>query len=408
LRVCDKMDWLDTILAEHKEYESPTNFWYWGALTAVSAVMKDSVWIDRGGLFDLYPNIYTIFYADSGLKKGPPIAMARKLVKLVNNTKIISGRSSIQGILKELSAVGESQPGGNIRVNKAHGFICSSELSASLVADPAALDILTDLYDRIYHTDGYDSTLKQEKFILKDPTIQLLGGINEAHADQLFGNKDIKGGYIGRSFIIHETERGAINSLIYRPELVPDYTKAANYLKEVSKLKGPFATLEGTNTGRYFHEWYHDFVSNIQTNKIKDPTGTLNRFSESVVKVAMLVTIARHGVLTIPLNAMEEAISRCETLVGNVRRTTLGAGKSTWAQEKALLIQDLLDRENHKITREQVNKKYWMRATAAEWDDIAESLQAAGIINIVPEGNVLMFVMPPEQVRQWTEHLKGK
>jgi hypothetical protein len=78
------MDWLDTILAEHKEYESPTNFWYWGALTAVSAVMKDSVWIDRGGLFDLYPNIYTIFYADSGLKKGTWIYLLVRIKRIIS------------------------------------------------------------------------------------------------------------------------------------------------------------------------------------------------------------------------------------------------------------------------------------------------------------------------------------
>jgi hypothetical protein len=141
------MDWLDTILEEHKEYESPTNFWYWSALTAISAVMKDNVWINRGGLFNLYPNIYTILYADSGLKKGPPISMARQLVKMVGNTKIISGRSSVQGIIKELASA-ETQPGGQINL-KAHGFICASELSAALVEDKAALDILTDLYDRI-------------------------------------------------------------------------------------------------------------------------------------------------------------------------------------------------------------------------------------------------------------------
>jgi hypothetical protein len=400
------MDWLDTILEEHKEYESPTNFWYWSALTAISAVMKDNVWINRGGLFNLYPNIYTILYADSGLKKGPPISMARQLVKMVGNTKIISGRSSVQGIIKELASA-ETQPGGQINL-KAHGFICASELSAALVEDKAALDILTDLYDRIYHTDGYSSLLKMEHFTLKDPTIQMLGGINQAHADNFFGNKDIKGGYIGRTFIIHETKRGAINALIEDPDVLPDYKKAGEYLKELAKLRGPFTPLKGTATGRYFKEWYHEFVRSVDEQKIQDPTGTLNRFSESVMKVAMLISLARTGELVIPIRIMEEAVTRCETLIGNVRKTTMGTGKSTWAQEKALLIQELIDRENHKISREMVNKKWYMRANSKEWDEVALSLEAAGFIRITIENNQAIYEMPAEKVEEWKLHLRGK
>jgi hypothetical protein len=85
--------WVEHIVEEHKEFESPLSFWRWAALAAISAVVKDSVWINRGTMYDLYPNIYVMFHAESGLKKGPPVALAKKLVKEVNNTRIISVRS---------------------------------------------------------------------------------------------------------------------------------------------------------------------------------------------------------------------------------------------------------------------------------------------------------------------------
>src|SRR6478736_4398036 len=94
------MTWLDKLLSQHNELESPTNFWLWGGLASISAVVKDNVWIDRQ-IYKLYPNIYVMFHAESGLKKGPPISMAKQLVRGVGGTRIISGRSSIQGILKE-------------------------------------------------------------------------------------------------------------------------------------------------------------------------------------------------------------------------------------------------------------------------------------------------------------------
>jgi len=399
------MSWLDDILKQHENYESPMNFWYWSALTAISAVVKDNVWIDRY-LYKLYPNVYTILYADSGLKKGPPISMAKQLVRAVGNTKIISGRSSIQGIIKELGMT-ETKPGGIVNT-KAHGFICASELSASLVEDKAALDILTDLYDRIYNEGHYNSLLKMESFSLKDPTISLLGGINEAHADVMFTNKDIKGGYIGRSFIIHESQRNAINSLIDKPDFIIDYKEASEYLKELAKLRGPFAELTGTPAGSYFKNWYHEFINRIEEQKVKDPTGTLNRFSESVMKVAMLLSLARSPELVIKLEDMEQAVDKCEQLIGNVRKTTMGSGKSQWAQEKALIIDELMKRDNHMMTRTQLNKKYWMRASSTEWDDVMLSLEAAGIIRIETQGNQVVYVMPDEMVDEWYQHLKGR
>ena len=94
------MNWLEEFVHQHAELESPRSFWFWSALAAISAVMQDKVWLDRQ-IYKLYPNVYIMLHAESGLKKGPPISAAKQLVKPVNGTHIISGRSSIQGILKD-------------------------------------------------------------------------------------------------------------------------------------------------------------------------------------------------------------------------------------------------------------------------------------------------------------------
>jgi hypothetical protein len=147
------MNWVQEVVDLHYELESPESFWRWAAISVLSAVVKDNVWINQQ-IFNMYPNIYTMFHADSGLKKGPPVNMAKKLVKMVNNTRVITGRGSIQGILKDLGTV-QTAPGGKlVGGGKSVAFICSSELSSSIVEDKVATKILTDLYDRIYNEDG--------------------------------------------------------------------------------------------------------------------------------------------------------------------------------------------------------------------------------------------------------------
>src|SRR5882724_8337773 len=134
--------WLDTLLKSTDELESPKNFWFWGGLAAIAAIVKDNVWIDRGGAFKQYPNIYVMLLARSGLRKGPPINLAKRLVTKVGKSRIISGRSSIQAILKDMGT-SQSAPGGKI-IGGADAFILASELSASFVDDKATMDILTD------------------------------------------------------------------------------------------------------------------------------------------------------------------------------------------------------------------------------------------------------------------------
>src|SRR5947207_958512 len=300
--------------------EAPTSFWRWAGLVSISAIVKDNIWLHRGSeRFKLYPNIYVILHADSGLKKGPPVSLANDLVKEVNNTKIITGRASIQGILKKLGTA-QTSPGGYVN-NKSHAFICASELSSSLVTDPAALTILTDLFDRQYRIGDCESILKMEDFQLKDPTVTLFGGINQAHADSFFEKKDINGGFYARTFIVYEKEEQTINSLTKWLANPPDIKKLAVYLKELMKLKGPFKDLadrqtnQMTEVGEYYDTWYNTFKNQIKANEVKDETGTLNRFGDSVLKVAMLLSLARAPTLEIDMESMIEAITICEKLV---------------------------------------------------------------------------------------------
>jgi len=420
------MSWLQEIIKQHEELESPVSFWYWSAIAAISAVVKDQVWLNRQ-IYNLYPNIYVMLHAESGLKKGPPISMARQLVKPVNNTRIISGRSSIQGILKDLGTA-YTQPGGKVQT-KSVAFICSSELSSSIVEDRVATKILTDLYDRQYNVGEWKSLLKMETFELKDPTITMLTATNEAMSEDFFTRSAIQGGYFARTFIVYEKSSQVTNSLIYPLANPPNYTSLADYLKQIAKLNGPFkplASVEKSDEFRYrkvklgrdvwfnetgiiYDDWYENFKEVIKTTE-KDETGTLNRFGDSVLKVAMLLSLAREPVLVLHAESMNEAIVESEKLLGNVRKTTLGKqGVSQSALIKTMIIMELLNRENHQVSRTMLMKKMWQHyGNPAEFDDIMQSFDASGMIITSSVGNQILYTMPPSQVDELKEFMAGK
>jgi hypothetical protein len=392
-------------------------------------VVKDNVWLDRQ-IYNLYPNIYVMFHAESGLKKGPPISMAKQLVRGVGGTRIISGRSSIQGILKELGTA-QTQPGGKV-IAKSTAFICSSELTSSIVEDKVATDILTDLYDRQYNIGDWRSLLKMEQFNLKDPTITMLTATNEAHSNDFFAKKDIHGGYFARTFIVSENRRNRANSLLVPLKNPPKYPDHIDYLKVVSNLKGPFKPLGSieltdecvhphtdhvtgetqyfTPAGLMYQKWYDNFIDTVLTQDLKDDTGTLNRFGDSVLKVAMLLSLSRSPELVIDTDSMELAIQYSERLIGNVREMTHGKkGLSDAKSIKGLIIHEFLNREGHSISRAMLLKQMWAHyKEASELDEIMLSFDQAGMIKTQTIGNQIVFVMPDHQVQEYRRRFAGK
>lgn len=421
------MNWLNSLVEQHKDLESPKSFWYWSGVAALSAVVKDKVWLDRQ-IHKLYPNIYVMLHAESGLKKGPPISMAKQLVKAVNNTKIISGRSSVQGILKEMGT-NYSQPGGKVQTGSSC-FICSSELSSSIVEDPVATKILTDLFDRQYNVGEWKSLLKMESFELKNPTVTMLSATNEAMSEDMFTRSAIQGGFFARTFIVYEKEGANVNSLTYPMAHTIDYVEASNYLKEIEKLNGAFAPLASltksdefrfrrtkqkreiwfNTVGALYDDWYEEFKENIKVQEVKDETGTLNRFGDSVLKVAMLLSLAERPELVLTEDSMNQAITSCEKLLGNVRKTTMGKhGMSNSALLKSLIIMELLNREGHSVSRVVLMKKLWMHYQApVEFDDMMASFDAAGMIATENVGNSIIYRMPDVQYEEMKRFMSGK
>lgn len=423
------MSWLTQLVNEHKDFEPPLNFWRWAGLAAISATVKDNVWLDRY-IYKLYPNVYVMLHADSGLKKGPPINLAKKLVSgAIGNKTIITGRASIQGILKKMGTA-HSTPNGKVD-NKSVVFICSSELTSSIVDDPVATTILTDLYDRNYNEGNWESLLKMENFKLIDPTVSMLTATNESMSDDFFRKSAIQGGYFARTFIIFETKRNKKNSLAYPPECIPNIDSYFPYLKELAQLRGPFAPLamqiqsdyykneleiEGrkiffSDAGLIYHKWYDDFIELIDSQEAKDETGTLNRFGDSVLKVAVLLSLAEKPEMKLSATAMTDAIAICEQLLGNVRKTTSGKiNTNTTGHLKSLIIKELYYREPHTISHEMLMRRMYLHYDSADhFRGIMEAFHNAGMIltEAGPMGKV-MYTMPEAQVVELKKFLDGK
>lgn len=365
------MPWLDDLLESTNELESPRRYFLWSGLCAISAVVKDHVYVNRGNAYTLHPNLYVILYGPTGLRKGLPIALARDLVSIVGNTRVISGRSSIEAILQELGTA-RSTPKGMI--SDSAGFIVSSEFASSIVRNPTAITILTDLYDRIYNTGEWKNLIKSGPDKLKRPIVTLLGGANEAQFKDILTTRDVEGGFLGRTFVISETKRHTLNSLARPITNPPNREKLAQYLAELSKLKGEFSVSD--EALGFFDEWYQDTFS----DGAEDPTGTLLRMGDIVFRVAMLLALSIAPELKIGKSMIEAAITLTEPLVPSAQRTTHGQGKSSMAAQTAKFIEVLIRTETHRMSREDILRRNWRDFDSLDLDRIVLTLTDSNVI----------------------------
>jgi hypothetical protein len=89
------MDFIQQFIDYTAAYESPTDFFWWAAATGIGAILRDNCYIVLGDT-KVYPNIYTLIIARPAMRKAKPLNSIIELVKTVNNTKVIEGRTSIQ------------------------------------------------------------------------------------------------------------------------------------------------------------------------------------------------------------------------------------------------------------------------------------------------------------------------
>lgn len=368
------------VMDQTEELESPRQFFYWSALACISAVLKNRVYLDRHA-YILYPNIYVMLFAKSGLRKGVPINLAKRLVQKVDNTRVIAGRSSIQAIIKELATV-RAKADGTI-LKDASGFIPASEFAASLVQDPQSLTILTDLYDSNYNEEWHNMLKGSNLETLKNVSLTMLGGINHAHFADTVDMAAIMGGFIGRTFIVYEEKKANVNSLVFAPNKSPNVEELVTSLKAISRLSGGFKfTPEG---GKLYDDWYIKYNNTAKDDK----TGTSERITDSILKVAMLLSASRRMDLMLDEAELQEAIDQCLVTYASVRRTTVGSGKNQSNANVGIVLQELL--AHKEVTRKQLLSRHYADFDAFELDRIIETLEQAGAITSKKQGNEIQY-----------------
>ena len=355
------MTWIDLVMKSTKELESPRQYFYWSAIATISAVMKKNVYIDRYP-DPLYPNLYILLVGKSGIRKSGPVNMAAKLVDAIGNTRIVDGRSSIQGILHDLSE-GKSTPSGDV-IDGSAAFIRASELSSAFVENEDTTKIMTDLYDTHYHDREYTITLRSGQTTIPGVCFSSLMATNETYFRDSIPKEAITGGYIARTCLIYASEKHGSNPMMKKPIDAVPFNDIVKGLKRISRLKGGFTFSEEAE--KVYIEWYEK-VGNA--NWSWDKTETSGRIHDTLWKLLMCLSASESSSMIIEVRHVRKAIDLCmDDCINGLKASIAGMGEAVLARAIKIIGYMLL--ENKFLIRDDILRNYYGDFDALDLDRI--------------------------------------
>lgn len=392
------MNWLEALMSQTSELESPRRYFYFAGLSVLSAVAGRKMWLDRGGAYKLYPNIYVMLVGPSGIKKGLPVRVAEKLVSELKTTKVISGRSSVQAIIEHLGHQTMNTDGSLQKT--AAAFIVSGEFSQSILDDAQAFTILTDLYDSQWK-DEYTNLLKAGKSILKEVYLTMLSASNQVHLHSVIGQRDIQGGFIARTLFVNEEHRNKKNALV-RQQARIDYEELTKHLKVINTLSGEFHYTDAA--ADFYENWYEEYEPDGEDN-----TGTNNRLPDTVLKVAMLISLSRGFDMLLTIEDLEQAITVCMSCAQSTREITENAPSQATndsSKHGLMVMEQLLKSPEFRLSRTSLLHKLWRRMNSYDFDRVVTTMVEAGAITEKRIDGQLMYLVGETFLKDYLKNVK--
>lgn len=389
----------DDVVTHAAQSESPREFLPWIPLCTVSSILRGKVHVNRQ-VYNVYPNLYVLITGPSGIIKGYTTTLTKSLVKLIDNTRVFSGRFSIQAFITKLSKMEERENGNHIK--DASAAIISGEFSASVVDDPMAMTILTDLYDTAYNSEWTNSLKSSGDEVLKNPCITLMGASNEEHFNIMMSGREIRGGFIGRCLLVYSNVPGPKNDFLDPIEgFDGNLTRFKPFLHDVAQLSGEIILDECAKTE--YRNWYKDF----HIAQIEDKTGGISRLKDKIMKVALNLAVCKRLEKRIIADDIIHAKHICIDSQVKLDKLTKGSGSAVDSNKTRMVLQMLIGAGGGEINRSEILSALTGDIDYLDLDKIMTTLNQAGSIEIRAANTTYYYRMKENVIEALEKRLGG-
>lgn len=390
-------DWIQGYLDYTEDQESPEQIHFWTALSVLSAAMRRQVYIDMGGVYKLFPNIYVLIVGESAkIRKSVAMEMGIKLLEeAVPDIFILRGRTTPEAVVKYANRTNITQNGMDptkaVIRQDSHFLLYADELATLFGYDRIMASRMSILLTDIYSSkDKYPHLTKGDApIILHNLYPTLLAATDPRNLKVL--PEDAVGGLLGRTIFVVANKRRRKNAW-------PELSKRENLwrdlvvdLARISSLKGTFTVTKEAR--ELFTKWYDKFTD----REVNDPRldAFMERGHDTARKISMLISLSRSNSLIISAEHMAGGIAVLEKQIEEFTKSMEWTATTIYSQNRMKLL-DLLKRRGGVASRRVLMKA--MNISRDDMDTLQISLEQEGSITVAQIGNDFIFKITAEEV----------
>lgn len=351
------------------------------------------------GVYDLYPNIYVLFVAESAkVRKSTAMNIGVDIYQTaLPNAPYITGKMTPEGLVKQLNRTtvepNEKEPEKPIVRMESDILIHADELATLFGHDKVRASSMSILLTEIYGRKNYTHTIKSDAQIqLKNLYPTLLAGTDPRNLKVL--PDDVVGGLIGRMIFVPEWRKR-------KPIAWPEMSDAQRKIKEalISDLK-IIAKLEGemkptADARDLFTTWYEKLSSAEANDAFAD--AFMERCHDTALKIAMLLSITRGDSMVITETHVAGGIKFIEDQLPEFKRVSQWAQTSQYGQNRAKFI-DILRRNGGVCDRRLLLKA--MALDIEEFTSLETTLKQEETITVSINKNRMVIKLSEEEMRR--------
>jgi len=287
--------------------DTPKIFLFWGAMVTVSTILGKNVWIPWEAR-ELYPNIWCVFIAPSGFRKGTGIDIPTLLLRRVDSSLLLPQVGSEEGLTKALAEETKGKDVGFVRWQEFSKILKGWSKTGSWQAPQ---EFWIDLWDN----KPLRKKLSSGEFTIPVTAISFLSASTPKSFSKFFTPEDLEGGFFGRVYLIT-----CLGKKRYF-EIPPSIEKVADLNGLVKKLHEIKESFKGDKLSYVrFEEAFRSWARKTQA---EHESGFLDSFYSRIethcMKLAMIYEAATTGKVEIREEGFNYAVKALKFLIASAR-----------------------------------------------------------------------------------------
>lgn len=352
--------------------DAPIAFLFWGAMVAIATILGKNVYI----LWEarrLYPNIWAVFLAPSGSRKGTGIDIPTRLLRQIDPELLLPQVASEEGLTKALAVEDGGHDIGFVRWQEFSKILKSWESKQSWQASQ-------EFWINIWDNKETKKKLSGGEFNIPVTSVSFLSACTPKTFSAFFKPPDLEGGFFGRVYLITCIKKDKYFPIPPSIERKEEKEEEGKLIKQLTDIKTYF-TGELSYAG--FEEAFCHWGKKTQKNHKE---GFLDSFYSRIETHAMKLAMIYEAATTKKTEITEESF----TLAVNVLEFLMASAYPLVSEEIGLSERE---KETSRVAK-YIQKKGEVRRSevmqnlhhsAIEMDNIERTLEGRELIIISKE-----------------------